>query len=336
MPTITGEVYREAVEIEATITRLGPTFIASVSTGEGEGGGGPPSGGAGGVLSGTYPNPGFAVDMAEQSELDAHAADTTNVHGITDTAALVTTTDLSTGLAGKETAGAAATAQAFAIQRANHTGTQAVSTLTTTGAATAATFLRGEGTWSHPGTRRIIAASVLGASISGSPLWMIGATTNAAQAAGTLFGFWSDVDSEQTVELLVNVTATSLTAGQQVSLAAYAMHSNGLPTGAPIWTTPITVGTSTGVMASGSVTLPPPPFFLAFLNPSTNAGSVTITVAQPSARHLGLNFSLTNRPTLIAPSSSSFPTVTGWTVNATSAASVWGTVQNAPVIVGRA
>lgn len=29
---------------------------------------------AGGVLSGTYPNPGFAVDMATQAELDAHAA----------------------------------------------------------------------------------------------------------------------------------------------------------------------------------------------------------------------------------------------------------------------
>jgi hypothetical protein len=35
---------------------------------------------AGGVLSGTYPNPGFASDMATQAELDAHVTDSSAAH----------------------------------------------------------------------------------------------------------------------------------------------------------------------------------------------------------------------------------------------------------------
>jgi hypothetical protein len=44
-----------------------------------------PSGGAGGVLSGTYPNPGFSVDMATQGELDAVSTNLTALTTVVET-----------------------------------------------------------------------------------------------------------------------------------------------------------------------------------------------------------------------------------------------------------
>src|SRR4051794_12230207 len=55
------------------------------------GGGGAPTGNAGGVLAGTYPNPSFAVDMATQAELDAETTTRLNADSA-----------LSSNLAGKQ------------------------------------------------------------------------------------------------------------------------------------------------------------------------------------------------------------------------------------------
>lgn len=53
-----------------TVTPTGGQLVVAATAGSG----GPPSGAAGGVLAGTYPNPSFAEDMATQAELTAGLA----------------------------------------------------------------------------------------------------------------------------------------------------------------------------------------------------------------------------------------------------------------------
>lgn len=89
-----------------------------------------PTGGAGGVLSGTYPNPGFAVDMATQAELDLVSSD--KVDKVAGKG--LSTEDYSTAeknkLAGVATGATANATDAQLRDRATHTGAQAIGTVT--------------------------------------------------------------------------------------------------------------------------------------------------------------------------------------------------------------
>ena len=90
----------------------------------------PPTGAAGGVLSGSYPNPGFAVEMATKAELDlVSAAKVDKVAGKG-----LSSEDYSTAeknkLAGVATGATANSSDAALRDRGTHTGTQAIGTVT--------------------------------------------------------------------------------------------------------------------------------------------------------------------------------------------------------------
>jgi len=123
-----------------------------------------------------------------QVDFDAHLADSTNVHGITNTALLATAasvTTVATNLA-TETAraqAAEAAAQAFAIQRANHTGTQAPSTITGTAVVDADSRLTNTRT---PTDGRAIEAGVSGLRVmSNDPLTITVSVITGAPTLGS-------------------------------------------------------------------------------------------------------------------------------------------------------
>ncbi len=103
-----------------------------------------PSGSAGGVLSGTFPNPGFAADMATQAELDAEAgtraADDAALDGRLDTAEADIDT-LQTDVAGK-----APTSHTHTVSQVTDAGTAAALNVPASGNAASGEVVKGSDT----------------------------------------------------------------------------------------------------------------------------------------------------------------------------------------------
>lgn len=179
-------------------------------------------------------------------------------------------------------------------------------------------------------------ASSYAASFSGMfgmPPWDIaGNVTAEAYAAGTMVFGWCEVTGS-IATVTFEVSASSLSAGQSVTLACYALNSANKPTGSPLWTETKTVGTSTGVFnISLTRDLGDQGCILGLLNPSGNAGSVTIYNFQPTGPYHAATRAVSVRPALTVTGQASPPDLTGYTYGTAAAANVMGISQRMPLL----
>lgn len=111
-----------------------------------------------------------------------------------------------------------------------------------------------------------------------------------AISAGTAVIAPTKTMSQTISTLYIIVSATSLTGSQAVEIALYSEATDGGP-GAKVWGQNITVGTSTGTLSAGSLSLslPNSGCYIQVLNVSGNAGSVTLRsgIVTTSGRQFG-------------------------------------------------
>lgn len=147
---------------------------------------------------------------------------------------------------------------------------------------------------------------------AGSPLVPYEASTAptaVAVAAGTLY-FWpfSGLKAVTLAQLIIELTATSLTAGQAVTVGMWADAADGGP-GTSLWSEAITTGASTGIFyKTGLAQSRPTSGWIGFLNPSGNAGSCTVRMAAPQGDRLFLlGSAVGQRPALFTTGQSAWP-----------------------------
>lgn len=136
-----------------------------------------------------------------------------------------------------------------------------------------------------PGAVRVIAAArTTGTTPIATPIVSVvnGASTTAIALGDQLF-CRANHSGQTLVKLYVLVSATSLTGSQTIEISCYNDLGDWTP-GTRVWTQNITVGTSTGALDSGTVSLAMPTgsCWISVLNPSGNAGTVTLRTGTPA------------------------------------------------------
>ena len=161
----------------------------------------------------------------------------------------------------------------------------------------------------------------------------------AAQTIGLSLGslYLAQTDRAGTPNVLgLWVTATSLTAGQQVLIVCYNVSATtGLPT-TRAWVQALTVGTSTNFVSVGSLSQAIPlGAWIGVQNPSSNAGTVTVSAAQPVSG--GVFVGGLHRYSLLASSQGATTSsdVSAYTYSTSAAATVFTSQQTTPQVIGR-
>ncbi len=173
----------------------------------------------------------------------------------------------------------------------------------------------------------------------GTPMYeSADAVAAGSYSAGLMWGGICNIGGAPTLtNMSFEVSASSLTAGQSVTIACYALDANRFPTGTPLWTETKVVGTGTGVFDVATTNaLPASGCALFILNPSTNAGAVSIYNYQPTGPYFGGTRTVMARSGLISTTGlASPPDLTSYTMSTAAASGVLAMQQRIPLLLLR-